>query len=77
MRGVKEKVKFPLWIRPDIMEQVRAAYAEDDCRSQSEYIEQAIKFYLAYTTTEQKDSRAEEPSLPPTVTKVRPPPDAG
>ena len=46
MRGVKEKVKFPLWIRPDIMEQVRAAYAEDDCRSQSEYIEKAIKFYL-------------------------------
>ena len=56
MRGVKEKVKFPLWIRPDIMEQVRAAYAEDDCRSQSEYIEKAIKFYLAYKTTEQKDS---------------------
>ena len=56
MRGVKEKVKFPLWIRPDIMEQVRAVYAEDDCRSQSEYIEKAIKFYLAYKTTEQKDS---------------------
>lgn len=56
MRGVKEKVKFPLWIRPDIMEQVRAAYAEDDCRSQSEYIEKAIRFYLAYKTTEQKDS---------------------
>ena len=56
LRGVKEKVKFPLWIRPDIMEQVRAAYAEDDCRSQSEYIEKAIKFYLAYKTTEQKDS---------------------
>ena len=56
VRGVKEKVKFPLWIRPDIMEQVRAAYAEDDCRSQSEYIEKAIKFYLAYKTTEQKDS---------------------
>ena len=56
VRGVKEKVKFPLWIRPDIMEQVRAAYEEDDCRSQSEYIEKAIKFYLAYKTTEQKDS---------------------
>ena len=56
MRGVKEKVKFPLWIRPDIMEQVRAAYVEDDCRSQSEYIEKAIKFYLAYKATEQKDS---------------------
>ena len=56
VRGVKEKVKFPLWIRPDIMEQVRAAYAENDCRSQSEYIEKAIKFYLAYKTTEQKDS---------------------
>ena len=56
LRGVKEKVKFPLWIRPDIMEQVRAVYAEDDCRSQSEYIEKAIKFYLAYKITEQKDS---------------------
>ena len=55
MRGVKEKVKFPLWIRPDIMEQVRAAYAEDDCRSQSEYIEKAIRFYTGYCKADRNE----------------------
>lgn len=45
---VKDKVKFTLWLSPEMRKEVELAYREDNCASQSEFIEKAIKFYSGY-----------------------------
>ena len=52
----KDKEKFTLWIKPTTLQAVREHYREDDCRSQSEFIENAILFYLGYITAEKPKS---------------------
>ena len=42
----KDKLKFPLWIHPETSKAVKDHYRQDDCRSQSEFIEKAIRFYV-------------------------------
>ncbi len=44
----EDKRKFALWLHPETLEQVEAAYKKDDCRSKSEFIEKAVRFYLSY-----------------------------
>jgi hypothetical protein len=48
MATPREKCKFALWLHPETLEQVKALYRQDDCRSQSEFIEKAIRFYIGY-----------------------------
>ena len=43
------KRKFALWIYPETLEKVENAYEKDNCRSQSEFIEKAVNFYLFLT----------------------------
>ena len=43
-----KKIKFPLWVTPKTMETVKEMYKDDDCRSQSEFIEKAIQAYVGY-----------------------------
>ena len=43
-----KKIKFPLWVTPKTMETVKEMYKGDDCRSQSEFIEKAIRAYVGY-----------------------------
>ena len=43
-----KKIKFPLWVTPETMETVKEMYKDDDCRSQSEFIEKAIQAYVGY-----------------------------
>ena len=43
-----KKIKFPLWVTPKTMETVKEMYKDDNCRSQSEFIENAIKAYIGY-----------------------------
>ena len=50
--GVRNKEKFALWIYPETMEEVGYTYESDNCRSKSEFIEKAIKFYLGYLKQE-------------------------
>lgn len=50
--GVRNKEKFALWTYPETMEEVSAAYEQDNCRSKSEFIEKAIRFYLGYLKQE-------------------------
>ena len=52
----KDKEKFALWVRPTTMQGVRENYREDNCRSQSEFIENAILFYLGYLTADKPKS---------------------
>ena len=42
------KIRIPLWIYPSIDGEVENTYESDNCRSKSEFIEKAIKFYLGY-----------------------------
>lgn len=42
------KIKFPLYLFPDTMEQVSMLYESNHCKSRSEFIEKAIRFYCGY-----------------------------
>ena len=46
------KIKFPLWVYPQTIENVRIHYKHDNCKSQSEFIEKAIAFYIGYLDEE-------------------------
>ena len=46
------KVKFALWAYPETLSDVETHYKYDNCRSQSEFIEKAIKFYIGYLDEE-------------------------
>ena len=48
----KDKYKFALWLYPDTLEKVKELYKQDDCRSKSEFIEKAIRFYIGCLTAE-------------------------
>lgn len=51
-----EKVAFPLRIERDTQQMLKAVYKQDNCSSQNEFIEKAIKFYISYITTEKHAS---------------------
>lgn len=46
------KVKFALWVYPQTMKDVEVHFKGDNCKSQSEFIEKAIKFYIGYLDEE-------------------------
>lgn len=50
--GSDNKIRFPLWIYPETMDKVDAMFESDNCRSKSEFIEKAIKFYTGYLLQE-------------------------
>ena len=45
---VTGKEKFALWLTPEAREMDREAYRGDNCASQSEFIEKAVRFYCGY-----------------------------
>ena len=58
-----KKIKFPLWVTPKTMETVKEMYKDDDCRSQSEFIEKAIRAdakELSQKMMVGEDNRSEE-----------------
>ena len=48
---VKGKLKSTIWLTPSVKDTVEEYYRADNCRSQSEFIENAIKFYVSYLNT--------------------------
>jgi hypothetical protein len=46
------KKKFPLWLYPETRKLVTDWYRKDNCQSQSEFIEKAIRFYCGYIAAE-------------------------
>lgn len=42
------KEKFALWIQSETLDEVRNMYKKANCRSMSEFIEEAVKFYCGY-----------------------------
>ncbi|MDE6788339.1 MAG: hypothetical protein K2J47_03355 [Ruminococcus sp.] len=48
----QNKVKFPLWAYPETLKDVENHFKNDNCKSQSEFIEKAIRFYIGYLDEE-------------------------
>ena len=48
----EKKIRIPLWIAPSVNEDISELYAGDNCRSPSEFIEKAVKFYCGYLRAE-------------------------
>ena len=55
-RGVEGKSKFALWLTPEAKTLVETHYETANCRSQSEFIEKAIRFYTGYLDTQRADA---------------------
>ena len=50
--GFENKVRFQLWMYPETLQKVEHHFRKDNGRSQSEFIEKAIRFYLSYLNEE-------------------------
>ncbi len=48
------KQRMDVYLFPETIEKVKELYGQDDCRNRSEFIEKAIRFYVAYLTAEDK-----------------------
>ena len=46
------KIRIPLWLYPSTLEAVDRAMARDNCKSRSEFIEKAIRFYAGHLSGE-------------------------
>lgn len=46
------KRKFALWVKESSLDLVKKLYRDNNCSSQSEFIEKAILFYAGYLSTE-------------------------
>lgn len=57
-----EKIKFPLYVFPETMQKIDMLYEADNCKSKTEFIEKAIRFYCGYLLN--KDSVAAEYAAP-------------
>lgn len=53
----QNKVKFPLCAYPKTLKDVEVHYKNYNCKSQSEFIEKAIKFYVGYLDEQKLDQR--------------------
>ena len=48
----ENKKKFALWIHPDTQSLVNKLYSGDNCKSRSEFIEKAVRFYCGYLSAQ-------------------------
>ena len=49
------KIKFALRIRPEVQQLVKDMCLKDNCQSQNEFIEKAIRFYAGYVSAQDCD----------------------
>lgn len=56
MSRKEPKRKFALWVKESSLDLVKKLYRDDNCSSQSEFIEKAILFYAGYLSTEDNKS---------------------
>ena len=53
--NMEEKRKFALWAKDSTSQMAKKLYKEDNCKSQSEFIEKAIIFYAGYVSSNKND----------------------
>ena len=51
-KGKEVKRRFQSWLRPSTIKLMDRLYEDDNCRSRSEFIEKAIRFYAGYLSTQ-------------------------
>ena len=56
MPAPKGKKKFLLWAYPSTLELVKNNYRKDKCKSQSEFIDRAIRYYVGHVTADEDTS---------------------
>ena len=56
MSAPKGKKKFLLWAYPSTLELVKNNYRKDECKSQSEFIDRAILYYVGHLTADDDTS---------------------
>lgn len=49
-----EKNKYTIWMYPETWKKVKELYKEAGCPRKSDFIEQAVRFYVGYMTAENK-----------------------
>ena len=57
----EKKKRIPLWIYPSTEEKTKELYESDNCKSQSEFIENAIIFYAGFLSAE--DNKKHLPNI--------------
>ena len=62
---VKGKQKVTIFLTPSMKKKIEENYRADNCRSQSEFVEKAVDFYLGYLNT--KNARAFLPEVLTTI----------
>ena len=53
--NMDEKRKFALWAKDSTLQMAKKLYKEDNCKSQSEFIEKAFIFYAGYVSSNKND----------------------
>ena len=59
------KDKYAFWLTPETKAEVARLYTEDNCASQSEFVEKALRFYCGYVRT-----RDDQCFLPSTLSDI-------
>ena len=62
---VRGKERATVWFSPSVKDKIEERYRADNCKSQSEFIEKAVEFYLGYLNT--KNASAFLPGVLSTV----------
>ena len=52
---MKNKQRTTIWLSHDVMDQLDSMSEKDNCRSRSEYVEKAIRFYDGYNRSVSKN----------------------
>ena len=52
----KEKERFVIYLYPETLEKVKELYRRDDCRSQSQFVEKALRFYIGRLLADDDES---------------------
>lgn len=48
----ENKRKTTIWLHPSVIQRMDGWLTEDNCKSRSEFIEKALRFYMGYLATE-------------------------
>lgn len=48
----KEKERLSIYLYPETLEKVKELYRRDDCRTQSQFVEKALRFYIGHLLTD-------------------------
>lgn len=44
----KDKERFVIYLYPETLEKIKELYRNDDCRTQSQFVEKALRFYIGH-----------------------------